>query len=86
MSPRTGWWADDATRLEGGGVNGDKEEGRGEGRVGAPVVRCPRECDKGEGTSAERVGRGVRGDDKPVDAAPVLALATVVVVTSSCRG
>ncbi len=36
-------------------VNGDKE-GRGEGRVGAPVVCCPRKCDEGDET-ADQVGR-----------------------------
>ena len=36
-------------------VEGNKE-GRGEGRVGAPVVRCPRKCDEGD-EAADQVGR-----------------------------
>ena len=76
MSP-TGRWADYATRLEGG---------RGERRVGAPVIRCPCECDEGDGTAGRAGREGSEGDDKSVDAAPVLVLVTVVVVTSSCRG
>jgi hypothetical protein len=79
---------DDATRLEGGGVDGDKKEGRGRGRgaLARLLSAAPASVTKGMEWPAERVGRGVRGDDKPVDAAPVLVLATVVVVTSSCRG
>ena len=70
----------------GSGRSTATRRGGGRGASGRLSSAAPASVTKGMKRPTKWVGRGVGEDDKPVDAAPVGALATVVVVTSSYRG